>query len=778
MGKMFWGSKFTHSSLSLLLVMLISTSCLPGSSKSVRSRVSATTSGSSTVGVSQGRVLKDNPIILSKNPALSSDYDLNKLLGSAVVITTHSFLQGNENCYGLAYCFEVMEKKESASALQTTNGKWGFTAQTEEFLQVNTFYHLNKVFEQFIENLNLSLHSFRPSSAAVEGSDSAIPSSLLDDGKYKLSKKILQSYTNCDIENNAYYEQTTESLCFGYSGTGKKIRWAHDSTIIYHEAGHYFQKLQLNLRNYGLDEIKKAQLGNHLYTEAGSLGEGLSDYFSYYVNGRSHWGEWAAGLVASSRPMSEDDSLHAPGISTAEDQRLSYPDYLTYNPNAAAIPIEDIHMSGMIISHYLVALTTDIETKCVMTNKEAREFVMYILNETMAELGDLSTKGTENGTIGKINMNSALATTWFYKNNPINYRSFTQTIAKNLLNTLGNPLLARCNGSYYSQDNIETLLDSYGLLLFKSYNQHRNLTYSGNTVVKPNTTTKPANRKKSVLISKSNLILDPATGASSAFVIDGRTQIQNGLASLKFQGQAITVSSELQTAPYNNGNSKVSPGEIVAIALNLYNNSNSTMGGIEVLANDWDHAETTSGAPCRMGSSTTDLWPQIEEGGVSGGTCSDISEAVSAPVCFVQLNENNSTKWVSQREFRQKMALDTNFCLSKTTDINNPNDKDCFMKAISGADKATFSKLNPKSNWGATMANPETGKAYSYDWGNVIMFEVSKHIPPGTVFDCRIRTRFTNCEDCFHNGNNDYNDKEYNGPNPFKIIHLTIPVTD
>lgn len=56
-------------------------------------------------------------------------------------------------------------------------------------------------------------------------------------------------------------------------------------------AGHYFHKVQLNLRNYANpDELKKAQLGNHLYTEAGSLGEGLADYYSYYVNGRSHWG--------------------------------------------------------------------------------------------------------------------------------------------------------------------------------------------------------------------------------------------------------------------------------------------------------------------------------------------------------------------------------------------------------------------------------------------------------------------------------------------------------
>ena len=116
-------------------------------------------------------------------------------------------------------------------------------------------------------------------------------------------------------------------------------------------------------------------------------------------------------------------------------------------------------------------------------------------------------------------MSSALATTWLYKNNPINYRSFTQTIAKNLLNTIGNPVLGRCNGSDYNQDYIETLLDSYGLLLFKSYNEHRNLTgelvSTGSPIKRSNTFTKAINRKKSVLIAKTNIDFSKLTGVSS-----------------------------------------------------------------------------------------------------------------------------------------------------------------------------------------------------------------------------------------------------------------------
>jgi hypothetical protein len=771
--------------VALVIVSLIIASCVPGVGSNVRSRVGAATSGSTNVAINQGRILKDNPVILSNNSNLSSSYDLNKLLGSAVTITSNAFLQANMNCNGLTYCFEVREAKESVSALQTADGKWGFNANSAEFLQVNTFYHMNKIFDLYFANIGLSIGSAYDS-FAFPTYDTAIPFSILNgDGTYSLNSQILTAFANCDVVNNASYEQATESLCFGYSGTpsAKAVRWAHDSTIIYHEAGHFFQRLQLNLRNTA--SVTKTQMGSLLYNEAGSIGEGLSDFFSYYVNGRTHWGEWAAGKLGASRPLSEDDPLHSPGISTDDDQRLSYPLYINYDPNNPTIPVEDIHITGMIISHYLTALTKDISSKCSMTDKESREFVMYILNETLAELGDLSSVGTVNGVAGKINMNAANSSLWYTKLNPINYRSFTQTIAKNLLNTIGNPGIARCNGSFYQRDSIEALLDNYGLLLFKTYNQYRNMT---DTMTKINTAVSATNRKKSVLISKNNIILDPTTGASSAYVIDNRSQILEGVTQLQNVGLVGTLSSQTPSDfGFNNGNSKVSPGEVVAIALNLYNNSNSTIGGVEVLANDWDHANTATntltgsliGRPCRFPTNmSNDQWPLSTEGGSDEANCLTVgtTSADFAPVCFMQSNESNATKWVSQTEFRDKIALDSNLCLDKTAGA-----KDCFIRAIKGADTAYYSKINPKSTWGQTMANPESGKAYGLEWGNVILFEVSKHIPPGTTVDCRFRVRFTNCEDCYHDSdrnNNDYYDFEYNGPRPYKVIHLQIPITD
>ncbi len=789
MGKTKTVRSHLNNNIALLLLAAVTvSSCVPSATKNVRGRASASaTTGSSNVAVTEGRVLADNPIILSGKADLSLSTDLNKYASTAV-ITSNTFLQSNPNCYGLTYCFQVKEYKLASSSLQTPDGKWGYKAATEEFLQVNSFYHMNKIYDQFLGNLGISIGETY-SGPTTPLYATAIPYQIYNSAtsQFGLSGKVLNIYSNCDEENNASYNKTDEEICLGYSGSEKQLRWAHDSTIIYHEAGHYFQKLQLNLRNVRTEQM--AQMGNNLYSEAGSIGEGLSDFFSYYVNGRTHWGEWAAGKLGGSRPLSESDTIHVAGISADEDQRLSYPQYLTYDPNRSEAPLEDIHVSGMILSHYLVALSQDLQTKCSLSAKDSREYVMYILNETMAELGDLTSTGTgatptypASGTplAGKVNMDLDNAITWHTTNNPINYRSFAQTIAKNLLNSIGNPGLLRCGGSYYSRDNIESLLDSYGLLLFKTYNQHRNHTSAS----KVNTAVTSTNRKKSVLISKSNLILDPTTGASAAYVIDNRAQIKAGLESLTTAG-IITTKKTLINNPdldYNNGNSKVSPGEVVAIALNLYNNSNSTMGGIQVLANDWDHAETTAGAtfgrPCRFDATmSNDQWPLESEGASVSSDCATIGTTAAefAPVCFVQSNESSATKWISQKEFKTKLALDSNYCLDKS------NDKDCFIRAIKGADQANFSKINPKSTWLQTMANPVTKEPYDLSWGNVILFEVSKHIPPGTILDCRLRLRFTNCEDCYHDStrnNNDFFDKEYNGPRPFKTIHLQIPVTD
>ena len=47
----------------------------------------------------------------------------------------------------------------------------------------------------------------------------------------------------------------------------------------------------------------------------------------------------------------EDHELHASGISTEPEDRISYPHFLNYVPDAPEMIIEDVHQAGMIISH-------------------------------------------------------------------------------------------------------------------------------------------------------------------------------------------------------------------------------------------------------------------------------------------------------------------------------------------------------------------------------------------------------------------------------------------
>ncbi len=756
----------------IALVTLVLSSCVPNVATSPRSRASSGL-GSANVGLYQGAILADNPILLTHNANIDDTYDLNRLL-TVASITNDSFLRGNTSCFGLQYCFEVRANKDSPSALQTADGKWGYRVATPEFLQTNTFYHLNRVTSMFYTNLSKSFT--RAYSGNFPIYKTSLPLTLSPFANmFNVSNNPLIAYADCDAPNNSFFDRANQTLCFGYIAGKKTVKWAQDSTVVYHEAGHFFQKFQLNIRNPLVGP--HADMGNIFYDEAGSLGEGLSDYYSYYVNGRSHFAEWAAGrFLQASRPMSESDPIHTAGLSTDPDQRLSYPQYVGYDPNFPTLPTEDIHLSGMVVSHYLVALTVDLQTKCAMTQRDASDLVMHLITETLAEHGDLSSNGVQSVTTqNRINLSPTYARDWVQKVNPVTYRSFMQTFAKNLMNNLGSPLLNRCNGGVYSNDQIEALMDQYGLLLFRTYNENRNLSTPG---IVSNTPVNSINRKKSVLITKNLLILDPTTNASSAFVIDNQAQIQAGITALQSAGLMTTPLSSQTPSDlgFNNNNGKVSPGEVVAIALNLYNNSNSTMGGVQILASDWNHADVT-GKPCQFPTTiSNDQWPLLTEGGVPCNTVSAALPTDFAPVCFVQSTNATSTQWISQKDFMTKMALDPSLCLDPTN-----GGKDCFMRAVKGADQAHYSKLNSKSTWAKTMADPTTGKAPSLNWGNVLLFEVSKHIPPGTVVDCRLRVRFTNCDDCYHDANKsnyDFTDTDYNGPRPYKIIHLQIPIID
>ncbi len=814
--------------LQLVLVTPLLFSCLisqsGSSSKSSGGSVSNTTY---TVNPNYGRYFFDNPIINSGNESLSVRDSLSLYLDSdQKFITNNQFLIGSCT-FGstqITKCFEVRED-ESSGYLSATENRWAFnpTEMPEEFLQVQAYGNMRDMTEKFHESLSWSYDI-----AQGYGYDSAIPYELntSDENPFWYRSGLLKGYANCDEKNNAYYDPASKSLCLGaITDISPTLYMATDPTITYHELGHAYTHITINMRHkaHEMDIDIDSSLGQVFYDEAGSIGEGLSDFYSFYMTERTHFAEWGLGrYIAQSRPMSEDEDIHAPGINLSTTGRLSYPDYVNYDPNEPAVPYEDVHYGGQIASHFLHAFYTSLLASdlvdtdygvyyadkdedgtteeysyaddlyhCGMTKKNALNMTMHLVFESLAELGDQTATGfgalSNNVNDYKVNLDPENALEWMAMVKPINFRSFFQAFSKYFLNTVGNNSFGMCNGSAYDRDEYEKLLDRYGLLLFKTYNQDGNNMNSGHSGTHTAVTT--TNRVNTVLIAKNMLKLDDRSDSASAFVIDSQADIHAAMEALILSGQVAEISEQIDdNFAYNNGNAQISPGEVVGIALNLYNNSNSTMGGIQVLANDWDHFKDYK--PC---NNLGDNFPLDSEGaatlltdeGVEGG-CDYVTRYNGknptmepnedlAPVCFIEYSDSDATKWVNQNIYRQEIGLAANKCLGGADSLN-----DCFIRVIKGGDQAYYSKLDPKSTWSETLDNDSTGTP-TFTTSNVIFMEVNESIPPGTTFNCRMRARFTNCSDCYHdesNGNDDYLDYEFSGAKPFKIVNFQFTVID
>ncbi|MGB0454290.1 MAG: hypothetical protein ACPGJV_11320, partial [Bacteriovoracaceae bacterium] len=591
-----------------------------------------------------------------------------------------------------------------------------------------------------------------------------------------------------------------------------------DPSVIYHELGHSLVNLMMNIRSNTSNSIVQSQLSHLFYDEANAINEGIADWMSYFMTNRTRIGEWALGrFLDASRPLTESDPLHVATVGDFDGGSLSYPTYLNYDVRSASVPVEDVHYAGQIMTHYLVALTKNIDNKCGFNDiDKSQAQVFRILIETLSELGDMSARGSDSaqnyfGTSEyeyKVNLSPTHAYEWNRINNPINYRKFSQTLAKYQKELLVDSASdsSVCPGTYcpcpnrvYTTDDIESLLDKYGLLLFETYNENGNSalrsisSVPGSSPLGHSGTNKlvsPANRVQSQLINKEHIKIDDRAGQSTAYVFDDRSDM---LSVLDGAGLGAFLSDQIDSQLiHNNGNGKISPGEFLGVLPNLYNDSTSTMAGVQLLANDWDHFKDDK--PC---NNLGDNFPFSSEGAAdistnegTPGACDyttrengDETEEDLAPVCFVQTEESGSLVWVSQEKFRDKMNLDKSKCLSpSTTNSSNQtvyNTSNCFIRAFKDRDHAYYSKINPKSNWVDTLKD-DTGTP-QFSVSNLIFFEVSPWIPPGTQFNCRFRARFTNCKDCFHdslNSNDDYLDYEYSGARPFKIINFQFRVID
>lgn len=801
-------------------------------------------------------VFKESPYILTNNRAAPGSFNISKILSGPVTITENTTLTGNCTINFYFYgnysseiddCIRSLgQETDTQPAGRTSDRTFIFPAGSEAFYNTNTLYHLQLAKSTYLSKLKYAYDKIHSLSLNIPKS---IPSYLKDSGHYWfkgisssnsqwLRESYLTSYSFCDFDSNAFFRPADTSLCFGSFADFPNTYLVQDPSVIYHEFTHAMVSIMMNYRNGDAttSHAFRSNLGGFGFSEASSINEGLADYFSYVMTKRTHLGEWALGkTLDASRPMTESDPLHIPALDTTAEGRLSYPTYLLYDPNNPDSPVEDEHYAGMITSHYLVALTETLKDQCGLTSQSdgghdaATSYVMLLIAETLAEIGDLNAKGVDNFTspftssLFFNNLDSTNSYLWAHTVNAPGYRRFFQIFAKNIYKYITSNI---CVG--FDRNESEKLLDDYGLLLFKTYNNNGNSTKDRTKVyndavafipAQPLVTVSEDNRRKSVLVSKS--LLDLATTASSSavnfYLIDTRSDVNDILSTLLFKGLAVPLSTNVASTNYNNSNVRISPGEIVGIIPNLYNGSNTTMAGVQLIASDWDHVHVTDTAtgnfkPCAFDSVTTTA--QGAEAGLScvtgGGYtypdkdydrltkrcpasipgCTESQKVfpsqAAAPVCMVQLDDGDSTRWVSQNEFRKKngLSLQDKDCLgyssSGVTDADftfNPHE--CMVRFLPGANRSFFSLIEPQKNFYQSVVEPSASKHFNL--GNLMLLEVSKWVPPGTKFRCRMRARFSNCSDCYAdsaNANDDYLDYELNGHRPYKIINFEFDVND
>ena len=221
-------------------------------------------------------------------------------------------------------------------------------------------------------------------------------------------------------------------------------------------------------------------------------------------------------------------------------------------------------------------------------------------------LGDLSATGNDFYPTGTVNLSPDLdqygtpsSLLWYSRVRPINFRSWIQTFGRFFVQTIASTTGTACNGKVYAKDSFEQILDSYGLLLFDNYNDdgnHHSQGHGGSNHV-----INPENRLKTVMIDKNLIDLDKREDSASIYVFDKRRDMLDALESLLDIGLTEEISTKIDSELiHNNGNGQISPGEVVGVAFNLYNASNSEMGGVQILANDWDHVKIENGErkPC------------------------------------------------------------------------------------------------------------------------------------------------------------------------------------
>ena len=362
----------------------------------------------STVSPYYGRYFRDNPIALSQNKNLEANGHLGAYLGSSQFITDNPFLIGS--CRDIDECFAVKADSEADYLTEELN-RWAFPVPTSSFRQVQTFGNIRDISHRFLEWLLFSFETAQKANYTSAHpkelfSPTLRPYWLRSHTEEKSSEKLM-AYSDCNsVEDNAYFSPAKNEICLGKLSFVNNFYFTLDPTITWHEAGHAFNKILLNTRNMASPQniLVDTELGYHFYDEAGAIGEGISDYWSFAMNLRTHMGEWALGrYLYASRPLSEDDPLHISFLNTNSSNRLSYPHYIHYDSNDPQIFNEDIHMAGQVISHFLTAFTFEVEKRCGVELIHAVRYIVHLMMESFAELGDQTSLGFDNSGGKRVN---------------------------------------------------------------------------------------------------------------------------------------------------------------------------------------------------------------------------------------------------------------------------------------------------------------------------------------------------------------------------------------
>jgi hypothetical protein len=807
----------------------------------------------SSVEEHKAYIFEQNPIVYYGKDDVDLDFSIGKIISTTPrFITDNSYLfedctfkqstmSGTSNST-ISGCVTTLNDKSPNTEVLKDNGEnnWVFQAGTDQFYQVNSFYHLNKFKKFFFEALQFSheyVHIFSnlelPPATTYNLKDTQ---SFWFRSTNSLLSPTLKIYSECKEDKSAYFASADASVCLGGDNEYPGFRFAQDPSIIQHELGHAAVFIMMNQRNTLYDDLNnekifhdyQSDLGTSFFDEAGSINEGIADYFHYMMTGNTHVGEWGIGrFYKQSRALTESDPIHAEGIAPENGKRLSYPEYVFYDPNNKTKNVEDVHYAGQTVTHYLVALTEELKETCSISSfdkserhKYASFFVMLLLNETLAEIGDLNGLASDYNDTGEhfVNLNPDSSYLWAHLVNPPNFRNFFQIFARNLKYYISGELCPS-----FSVSDSEKLLDQYGLLLFKTYNDvgySSDGSYTYNDMngslfpsrnLNPNpflTSVDEGNRRNSTLISKSLIsLVTPSASVSQAYIFDSQKAIQDILSSLTFHGDNVATTTGLAGIEYNNNNLKISPGEVIGLSLKLINKSNTTMAGVQILANDWDHmklADVGDPATPNLRPCVIDNYPLQSEGGIkdtnvvpSNGDCQYITRDnakfvpdlsndypldAAHPICLVQFRDDDETRWISQDEFRKtdNMDLEDSKCLNNSTmsgDDFNPNE--CLVRVLPGASQSYFGKIDPQKTWVETVKGTSS-EAPKFSSSNVILMEINKWVPPGTKFSCRFRARFSNCSDCFYNTTSleDYLDFEYAGHKPYKVLNFEFMVND